>query len=162
MKQLNYISRVLCALLLCAGLVFAGCTEGPLGDDQKTEQGDNQNNSNENGGDNTGGSQDKPTDENEVTSGPATITIDKITATTVTFKGKIDVAEADRDFSSVGLSCEPPVLSPPFSLLLFSLSPCSVFWSSPRGPSVQPATTSPAQSSSAHSTLLNLLIDFFI
>ena len=108
MKQLNYISRVLCALLLCAGLVFAGCTEGPLGDDQKTEQGDNQNNSNENGGDNTGGSQDKPTDENEVTSGPATITIDKITATTVTFKGNIDVAEADRDFSIVTVRYSEP------------------------------------------------------
>ena len=107
-KSINYFGRVLCALLLCAGLVVAGCTEGPLGDDQKTEQGDNQNNSNENGGDNTGGSQDKPTDENEVTSGPATITIDKITATTVTFKGKIDVAEADRDFSIVTVRYSEP------------------------------------------------------
>ena len=107
-KSINKFSRVLCALLLCAGLVVAGCTEGPLGDDQKTEQGDNQNNSNENGGDNTGGSQDKPTDENEVTSGPATITIDKITATTVTFKGKIDVAEADRDFSIVTVRYSEP------------------------------------------------------
>ena len=109
MKKLYYnFSRVLCALLLCAGLVFAGCTDGPLGDDQNTEQGDNQNNSNENGGDNTGGSQDKPTDENEVTSGPATITIDKITATTVTFKGKIDVAEDDRDFSIVTVRYSEP------------------------------------------------------
>ena len=107
-KSINKFSRVLCALLLCAGLVVAGCTEGPLGDDQKTEQGDNENNSNENGGDNTGGSQDKPTDENEVTSGPATITIDKITATTVTFKGKIDVAEADRDFSIVTVRYSEP------------------------------------------------------
>ena len=94
--------------MICAGLVVAGCTEGPLGDDQNTEQGDNQNNSNENGGDNTGGSQDKPTDENEVTSGPVTITIDKITATTVTFKGKIDVAEADRDFSIVTVRYSEP------------------------------------------------------
>ena len=107
-KSTNYFSRVLCALLLCTGLVFAGCTEGPLGDDQNTEQGDNQNNSNENGGDNTGGSQDKPIDENEVISGPATITIDKITATTVTFKGKIDVAEADRDFSIVTVRYSEP------------------------------------------------------
>ena len=107
-KSTNYFSRVLCALLLCASLVFAGCTEGPLGDDQNTEQGDNQNNSNENGGDNTGGSQDKPIDENEVTSGPATITIDRITATTVTFKGKIDVAEADRDFSIVTVRYSEP------------------------------------------------------
>ncbi len=107
-SSVNNFSRVLCALLLCTGLVFAGCTEGPLGDDQNTEQGDNQNNSNENGGDNTGGSQDKPIDENEVTSGPATITIDKITATTVTFKGKIDVAEADRDFSIVTVRYSEP------------------------------------------------------
>ena len=39
---INYFSRGLCALLLCAGLVFTGCTEGPLGDDQKTEQGGNE------------------------------------------------------------------------------------------------------------------------
>ncbi len=37
MKKLYYnFSRVLCALLLCAGLAFAGCTEGPLGEDQNT------------------------------------------------------------------------------------------------------------------------------
>ena len=106
--SINNISRVLCALLLCAGLVFTGCTEGPLGDDQKTEQGGNQNNGSENGGDNSGGSQDKPTDENEVTSGPVTITIDNITATTVTFKGKIDVAEDDRDFSIVTVRYSEP------------------------------------------------------
>ena len=94
--------------MLCAGLVFAGCTKGPLGDDQNTEQGGNQNNSNENGDDNAGGSQDKPADENEVTSCPATITIDKITATTVTFKGNIDVAEADRDFSIVTVRYSEP------------------------------------------------------
>ena len=104
----NNFSRVLCALMLCAGFAFAGCTEGPLGDDQNTEQGGNQNNGNENGGDNAGGSQDKPADENEVTSGPVTITIDKITATTVTFKGNIDVAEDDRDFSIVTVRYSEP------------------------------------------------------
>ena len=109
MNKLYYnISRVLCALLLCAGLVFVGCTEGPLGDEQNTEQGGNQNNSNENGGDNSGGTQDKPTDENEVTNGSVTITIDKITATTVTFKGNIDVAEVDRDFSIVTVRYSEP------------------------------------------------------
>ena len=107
-KQLTNFSRVLYALLLCAGLVFAGCTDGPLGDNQNTEQGDNQNNGNENGGDNAGGSQDKPADENEVTSGPATITIDKITATTVTFKGKIDVLDADKDFCQVTIRYSEP------------------------------------------------------
>ena len=41
---INY-SRVLCALLLCAGLVVVGCAEGPLGDGQSTEGplGDDQN-----------------------------------------------------------------------------------------------------------------------
>ena len=40
MKKLVFnFSRVLCALMLCAGLVFSGCTEGPLGDDQNIEQG---------------------------------------------------------------------------------------------------------------------------
>ena len=107
-KLLNNFSRVLCALLLCAGLVVAGCTEGPLGDDQNTEQGGNQNNGNENGGDSTGGSQDKPADENEVKSGPVTITIDEITATTVTFKGKIDVSDADKDFSQVTIRYSEP------------------------------------------------------
>ena len=29
-KQINILSRVLCALLLCTGLVFTGCTEGLL------------------------------------------------------------------------------------------------------------------------------------
>lgn len=38
-KQINDFSRVLCALL-CAGLVFAGCTQGPFADDKNTEQGD--------------------------------------------------------------------------------------------------------------------------
>ena len=102
--SISNFSRVLCALLLCAGLVVAGCTEGPLGDDQKTEQGGSENN----GGGNNGGSQDKPTDENEVKSGPATIAIDKITATTVTFKGKIDVADDDRDFSIVTVRYSEP------------------------------------------------------
>ena len=40
MKKLVFnFSRVLCALMLCAGFAFADCTEGPLGDEQNTEQG---------------------------------------------------------------------------------------------------------------------------
>ena len=44
-KSIINFSRVLCALLLCAGLVVVGCAEGPLGDDQSTEGplGDDQN-----------------------------------------------------------------------------------------------------------------------
>ena len=42
------LGRVLCALMLCAGLVVAGCTEGPLDDEQNNEQENNE------------GSQDSP------------------------------------------------------------------------------------------------------
>ena len=106
---INYFGRMLCAFLLSAGLVMTSC-EGtdPIDNGNNTEQGGNENNDNENGGDSTGGSQDKPADENEVKSGPVTITIDEITATTVTFKGKIDVAKTDRDFSIVTVRYSEP------------------------------------------------------
>ena len=84
-------SRVLCALLLCAGLAFAGCTGGPLGEDQNTEQGGNENNDNENGG-----GQETPEPE-----GPATITLSKVTATTATFTGHLNIAASDLSFLSV-------------------------------------------------------------
>ena len=76
-KSIYYFSRVLGAFLLCTGLVFAGCTDDPLGDNQKTEQ---------------GGSEDK---------GPATLTLDKTTATTATFTGHLNVAASDLSFSQV-------------------------------------------------------------
>ena len=85
-KSINKFSRVLCALLLCAGLVVAGCTEGPLGDDQKTEQGDNQN----------GGGQETPEQKD-----PATITLGKVTAATATFTGHLNVAASYLSFSQV-------------------------------------------------------------
>lgn len=38
MKQsINNFSKVLCALMVCVGLVFSGCTEGPLGGGDNTE-----------------------------------------------------------------------------------------------------------------------------
>ena len=87
MKQLiNNVSRVLGALLLCAGLAFASCTEGPLGDDPKTEQGGNEN----------GGGLETPEPE-----GPATITLGKVTAATATFTGHLNVAASDLSFSQV-------------------------------------------------------------
>ena len=76
-KSINSFSRVLGAFLLCAGLVFAGCTDDPLGDNQKTEQ---------------GGNEDK---------GPATLTLGKVTATTATFTGHLNVAASDLSFSQV-------------------------------------------------------------
>ena len=58
---INYFSRMLCALLLCAGLVATSCAEGPLENDEKTEQGENENTGNEDEGENAG-SQDMPED----------------------------------------------------------------------------------------------------
>ena len=85
-KMIDKFGRVLCALLLCSGLVAAGCTEGPLGDNQNTEQGGNQN----------GGGQETPEQK-----GPATISLGKVTAATATFSGHINVAASDLSFSQV-------------------------------------------------------------
>ena len=106
--MINNFSRVLCALLLCAGFVFSGCTEGPLGDDQNTELGGNASSESENDGGDNGGSQDnltddenenglgdnddshdKPADKDMV--GPATVKVGNKTAKTVTFDVHMDV-----------------------------------------------------------------------
>ena len=70
-------SRVLGAFLLCAGLVLVGCTDGPLGENEKNDQ---------------GGNEDK---------GPATLTLGKVTAATATFTGHLNVAASDLSFSQV-------------------------------------------------------------
>ena len=98
----NYFSRVLCALLLCVGMVLTSCEETNPLDDNKTEQGGNENNGNEGGdedngngnegGENTGGEEDK---------GPATLTLGKVTAATATFTGHLNVAASDLSFSQV-------------------------------------------------------------
>ena len=85
-KSINKFSRVLCALLLCAGLVVAGCTEGPLGDDQNTEQGDNEN----------GGGHETPEPE-----APATVNLEDVTYNSATFTGRLNVAASDLSFSQV-------------------------------------------------------------
>ena len=79
-KMINKFGRVLCALLLCAGLVVDGCTEGPLGDDQNTEQEGN---------------------ETPEQKGPATITIENVTYNSATFAGHLNVAASDLSFSQV-------------------------------------------------------------
>ena len=68
-KSIYNFSRVLGAFLLCTGLVFAGCTEGPLGDKE-----------------------DK---------GPVTLLRVKLTATTATFTGHLDVPASDLSYSQV-------------------------------------------------------------
>ena len=79
-KTINNFSRVLCALMLCAGLVVAGCTDGPLGDDQNTEQEGN---------------------ETPEQKGSATITIENVTYNSATFAGHLNVAASDLSFSQV-------------------------------------------------------------
>ena len=61
---------------------MTSCEETNPVDDNKTEQ----------GGENTSGEEDK---------GPATLTLDKVTATTATFTGHLDVAASDLSFSQV-------------------------------------------------------------
>ena len=61
---------------------MTSCEETNPVDDNKTEQ----------GGENTGGEEDK---------GPATLTLDNVTATTATFTGHLDVAASDLSFSQV-------------------------------------------------------------
>ena len=76
-KQFYYFSRVLCALLLCVGIVVTSCEETNPVDNNKTEQ---------------GGNEDKC---------PATLTLGSVTATTATFTGHLDVPASDLSFSQV-------------------------------------------------------------
>ena len=69
---------------------MTSCEETNPVDDNKTEQGGNENE----GGENTGG------EENE-DKGPATLTLGKVTATTATFTGHLDVPTSDLSFSQV-------------------------------------------------------------
>ena len=57
--------------MFCAGFAFAGCTEGPLGDEIPEQK------------------------------GPATITLGRVTAATATFTGHLNVAASDLSFSQV-------------------------------------------------------------
>ena len=76
-KSINCFSRVLGALLLCAGLVVVGCTEGPLGG-ENSEQGGN------------------GTPEPLVTAN-----IQNVTYMTVEVTGKLNVSPSDLPFSQV-------------------------------------------------------------
>ena len=49
MKLIKFLSGAICTMLLCAGLVVAGCTEDPLGGEEDTGQ---ENNGNNNGNNN--------------------------------------------------------------------------------------------------------------
>ena len=83
---------------------MTSCEETNPLDDNKTEQGGNENNGNEGGnenngngnegGENTGGEENGDKD-------PATLTLSKVTATTATFSGHLDVPSSDLSFSKV-------------------------------------------------------------
>ena len=85
-KSNSYFSRVLCALLLCVGLVVVGCTDDPLGDAENTEQGGN------NGGGGSGESAD-----------PVSVSLGDITATTVQFDMTLDIEETMSQYEEAGL-----------------------------------------------------------
>lgn len=83
-KSINKFSGVQCALLVCAGLVFAGCTEGNIDDNIN------------NGSNNT----EQPGN-NGVTSGPLTGSLEKINWNSAAFTGRLAVPSADIPFSQV-------------------------------------------------------------
>ena len=72
-KSNSYFSRVLCALLLCAGLVVAGCTDDPLG----------------------GGSGES--------ADPVSVSLGDITATTDQFDMTLDTEETMSQYEEAGL-----------------------------------------------------------
>ena len=77
---------ILCAMLLCTGLVFTSCEVHYPSSGGNTEQngnGNTGNNGNEGGNENGGGE--------EAVKDPLTVTLSKVTATTATFTGQLNV-----------------------------------------------------------------------
>ena len=89
--MINNIIRVLSALLICSGLVFAGCTDDPLGEGENTAQGGNVNNGNDDNDGPNGGEGQPDENEQSQTKGPITLTLSNVTSTTVLFEALIDV-----------------------------------------------------------------------
>ena len=91
---INYFGRMLCALLLCAGVVLTSCEENnPIDDGNNTEQGGNENNGNENGG-----GQETPEPEE-----PVTLNLGEVTYYSATFTGHLNVTASDIPFTQVTL-----------------------------------------------------------
>ena len=85
---INYFSRVLCALLLCAGMVMTSCEEMNPVDDNKTEQGGNENE----------GGQETPEEED-----PATLSLGEVTFYSATFTGHLNVPASEVPFTQVSI-----------------------------------------------------------
>ena len=84
-KMINKFGRVLCALLLCAGMVMTSCEEMNPVDDNKTNQGGNEDNGNE-----------TPEPEPLVTASIQNITYEDVEVT-----GKLNVLPSDLPFCKV-------------------------------------------------------------
>ena len=81
---------------------MTSCEETNPVDDNKTEQGGNENNGNEGGDENNGnGNEGSENTGGEEDKGPAALTLGKVTATTATFTGHLNVAASDLSFSQV-------------------------------------------------------------
>lgn len=86
-KAIKIFNEAMCILMLSTGLIFSSCDKGSIDVGNDVEQGDNENSGNEN----NGGEQDSSTQK----VGPASLSLDVVTATTVNFVGKLDVPSSE-------------------------------------------------------------------
>ena len=117
MRTIDLLGRMLCAFVLCCGLLLTSCGEGPLGNDDKTEQGSGSDNGNAGGNDdgnddtgsgneggNEGGNNEGDggdDDEPGISESPATLELTEVTAATAVFTGHLDVPASDLAFSQI-------------------------------------------------------------
>ena len=95
-KSINYFGRILCAFMLCTGLVLTSCEgEEPIGG-ENTEQNGNENNGSENNGNENEGGNETPEPEPLVTA-----SIQDITYNSVEVTGKLNVSPSDIPFCQV-------------------------------------------------------------
>lgn len=89
----HYFVIALCILLSCAGILLTGCEDELLNNNENTEQNDSDDSKEDDDTSDTPGSGDEDsTDDSNVTPKvPITLSIAKITATTVTFEASLDV-----------------------------------------------------------------------
>ena len=95
-RSINYFGRILCAFMLCTGLVLTSCEgEEPIGG-ENTEQNGNENNGSENNGNENEGGNETPEPEPLVTA-----SIQNITYKDVEVIGKLNVSASDLPFCQV-------------------------------------------------------------
>ena len=95
-RSINYFGRILCAFMLCTGLVLTSCEgEEPIGG-ENTEQNGNENNGSENNGNENEGGNETPEPEPLVTASVQNITYKDVEVT-----GKLNVSASDLPFCQV-------------------------------------------------------------